>query len=441
MKISTYPILFNIRYTPYKTKSNATEKEVEKHRKDRAFYDMTGKKNFYKYVTTEAKQMPDKALKFTMLDYFQKTAGVFDENGMLSAEQVEEMQRRVQSGKSIIWHGFISFDEEHSYKIERVESCIKLVKQTFGQFFKDNGFDRENLDLMCGLHMDRPNHLHIHFAFWEREPKHKRKSRYIYRAKGKIPMENINKMVERLNAYELDDDLKKRRTDVLTTMKDKETYSALYREDFLRYQVEKLAKELPKGKYGYACKEMAPYRERIDRLVEDLIKFVPKLREADKAFRKELDDKETMLKTIMGDKYKATEKKEMNLLENAPTMSNEWEYENVHTIERLRFDYRRRLGNVLLGQIRYIHENGYERNPNKRYKLNDKRLKTAKAISQRKITKSVSLFLSSLADLFTPEITGGRNRLKEIEQEIQEQQEQATATEEQNAKSRWTWSK
>ena len=98
-------MLFNIAYTPYKTKSNATEQEVKKQQHDRAFYDMSGDKNFYKYVTTEGKQVPEKSVKFTMKDYFEKTAGVFNENGMLSKEQVKEMQLRAQQNKGNIWHG------------------------------------------------------------------------------------------------------------------------------------------------------------------------------------------------------------------------------------------------------------------------------------------------------------------------------------------------
>ena len=57
---------------------------------------MSGDKNFYRYVTTEGKQVSEKAVKFTMKDYFEKTAGVFNEKGILSKEEVKQMQLRSQ---------------------------------------------------------------------------------------------------------------------------------------------------------------------------------------------------------------------------------------------------------------------------------------------------------------------------------------------------------
>ena len=190
-------------------KSNATTAEREAHAKERAFYDMSGDDNIYKYITTDGKIMGEETKKFTMLEYLQKSTGVFNQNGMLLKVQVKEMKKRAQTGEKNIWHGFISFDKENSDKIDDPEKCIALVKKMFGQFFRDAGFDPDNMDLMCALHLDRPEHLHIHYVFWEKEPKVKnqRAAGYIYRKKGKIPLDVIDKMTERLNAYTLDDDL------------------------------------------------------------------------------------------------------------------------------------------------------------------------------------------------------------------------------------------
>lgn len=409
---------------------------------------MSGDKNFYKYVTTEGKQVSEKAVKFTMKDYFEKTAGVFNEKGMLSKEEVKQMQLRAQRNEGNIWHGFISFDEENSYKIEQIESCIALVKHTFGEFFKDNNLDRENLDFMCGLHLDHPEHLHIHFAFWEKEPKvkNKRAAGYKYRAKGKIPIDNINRMVERLNVYAFENDFSEMRHNVILALKDRDTYSKLWREDFLAYEVEHLAKKIPEGEFMYAHKEMKPYRKEIDRLVQDLINSSNPLREAHNAFMKELEEKEKSLKSIMGKQYKSTEKNEMDLIEKAPNMSNHYFLSNVHTIERLKFDYRRRLGNVVLRQVRYVQENKYKRNPKRKYALNDKRLKKRKAISTRIVRQSIASFLSSFSSEFADDIKNHRNRLREIEEEIkaQHEKEEQEAQEAQNYKpmpSKWDWSK
>ena len=178
---------------------------------------MSGADNIYKYITTEGKIYGEESKKFTVLEYLQKSTGVFNQDGMLSKEQVREMRKRAQVGEKNLWHGFISFNKENSDKIDDPEKCIALIKRTFGQFFKDAWFDKNNMDLMCALHLDRPEHLHIHYVFWEKEPKIKnqRAAGYKYRAKGKISMEAIDRMTERLNAYTIDDDLAKKRQKVV----------------------------------------------------------------------------------------------------------------------------------------------------------------------------------------------------------------------------------
>ena len=160
---SKSPVIFDITYTPYRLPKNATQEEIEKHAKNRAFYDMSGENNIYKYMTTEGKMYGEEATKFTMLEYLQKSTGVFNQDGMLTKEEVKEIKKRAQSGEKNLWHGFISFNEEDSRLIDTPEKCIALVKKTFNQFFKDAGFDPDNMDLVCALHLDKPKHLHIHY--------------------------------------------------------------------------------------------------------------------------------------------------------------------------------------------------------------------------------------------------------------------------------------
>ena len=142
--IGTQPVIFDIAYTPYKLKKNATKRGIAKHKKERKFYDMSGADNIYKYITTEGKMYGEESKKFTMLEYLQKSTGVFNQDGMLSKEQVKEMRKRAQTGEKNLWHGFISFNKENSEKIDHPEKCIALVKQTFWKFFKDAGFDKDN---------------------------------------------------------------------------------------------------------------------------------------------------------------------------------------------------------------------------------------------------------------------------------------------------------
>ena len=64
-------------YTPYEMPKGASADEIAKHAGERAFYDMTGADNIFKYITTEGKRTG----KFTALEYLQKNTGVFNDKG------------------------------------------------------------------------------------------------------------------------------------------------------------------------------------------------------------------------------------------------------------------------------------------------------------------------------------------------------------------------
>ena len=111
------PVIFDIAYTPYKLKKGSSEKDIEKHAKERAFFDMSGAENIYNYMTREGKIYGEESKRLTILEYLQKSTGVFNQNGMLSKDEVADMKFRVKNGEKNIWHGFISFDEQNSEKI------------------------------------------------------------------------------------------------------------------------------------------------------------------------------------------------------------------------------------------------------------------------------------------------------------------------------------
>ena len=301
---------------------------------------------------------------------------------------------------------------------------------------------------MCALHLDRPEHLHIHYVFWEKEPKVKnqRAAGYIYRKKGKIPLDVIDKMTERLNDYTLDDDLAEQRQKATEAMREvlikKDGYGDAVIRDELREKILALADKLPKDKpLYYASKDMAPYRDEIDDIVESLTLCDTKLFYANRAFRQELKDKQQKLGSIMSNYYK--ERKEIEL-RNVQNMNGYTEVgeglKNLHTIEALEWDYKRRLGNLVLYDIRRIQNATYKRNPHRKYKTNDKGLKRSLAISRRKINKIMDGLFSSVADMFSPETENYHNRLREIEQEMQEENEKANKPHS-TSSNRWNWGK
>lgn len=413
---------------------------------------MSGADNIYKYITTGSKIFGEEAKKFTMLDYLQKSTSVFNGEGVIDKDEVKAMKERVKNNKGNIWHGFISLDKEHSEQIDDPEKCIALVKQTFGQFFKDAGFNPANIDLMCALHLDRPEHLHIHFVFWEKtaDVKNKRAAGYYYRKKGKIPMSVIDKMTERLNAYTIDDDLaSKRQKAVEELTRTSNEYDLAELNDMLWQKLKELADELPKDKpLWYASKEIAPYRVKIDTVAEWLIDLDEKTYKADHAFRQELREKEQKLKTIMGNYYKERSERELRNIQNMEGFTEIGEgLKTLHTIEALEWDYRRRLGNIVLRKVRQIQKQTYKRYPRRKYKANDKALKRSLAISARRVRGVMDGLFSSVAELFSPETQNYHNRLREIEEEMQAEYEkenrpQEEATEQPTqVNSKWDWGK
>ena len=60
---------------------------------------MSGENNIYKYMTTEGKVCGEEAMKYTMLQYLQKSTGVFNQDGMLSKAEVKDIKQRARDGE------------------------------------------------------------------------------------------------------------------------------------------------------------------------------------------------------------------------------------------------------------------------------------------------------------------------------------------------------
>ena len=362
-----------------------------------------------KYIATESKR----AGKFTALDYFQKSTGIFNKNGMISAEELERMKARAQTGKKNLWHGFISVDEENSHKIDSPEKCIHLIKRTFDSFFRDMGFDPKNIDLICALHLDRPKHLHIHFEFWEKEPKQKyRKKQTEYRHKGKIPQEVIDKMHERLNLFLEDEHIYHSRDEALRQLKELSVTHGFERfcEKEARREITEFARDLPVGaKIFYGHKDMEPFRPRIDKIVNLLLQTSKSARKADLKFHENL--------AILEQKIKV----------------------NGSVLDEIKEDYKRRQGNIVLNAVRTIR--AYTPRRTTRGKVNDKTLKRRAGIRTRVFGRTLGKLFSSFGEQSELLERDFSHRLQDIEKEIEEQRLQEQEAENTKTNSKWTWGK
>lgn len=421
----------NLQYTPYRLPRNASRKEVEAHRQERAFYDMTGGKNLFDYITTEGKISDKEASKLTMLEYLQKSTGVFNQNGMISVNEVAAMKARLRTNRGTIYHGFISLSEEDSYKIDTPEKCIGLIKSTFGKFFEDAHLDKNNIDLMCALHLDKPHHLHIHFTFWEKEPKYKGKNGNLeYRRKSKIEKTAIDNLFVRLGLY-IDSDkdkLYKSRVEAIRQLREM-TYvkTAMTSSDEIREAVIALAKDLPKtGRLSYGSKDMEAYKERVDGIVDMLLDYDRKARKADLRFYKELDKRKRKIENICGKPYAFSGRNiQADEIEgNMPKYHNAIDTGKIKIIEEIEADYKRRQGNLVIELAKFIKPEYYEKPKYKSLKPNDHKHKRCIAVSTRKINRLFGKFLSSFgqnSELLERDFS---RRLQEIEEEMERERKE-----------------
>lgn len=432
------PIIFDLKYTPYSLSKKASDYDKNKNATERAFYDMSGEKNVYDYITTEGKRVGNK---FTALEYLQKSTGVFNQSGMIPQEEVDAMKECAKKNEGNIWHGFISFNEHDSEKIDTPDKCIQLVKNIFPTFLRESGLNPNNIDLMCALHLDRPHHLHIHFVFWEKEPKFKEKDGTLgYRKKGKISGEAIDNMFVRLGLFADDerDKLHKARDDSLKKLRKMTCVkTAMYSTDEIKQEILSLAKDLPKtGRLTYGSKDMEAYRPRVDRIVKMLLDHDKTARKADLRFYERLEEKRRVVENICGKEYALSGANTLpqTIERELPKYHHKIDESHIKIIETIEADYKRRQGNLVLNLCKFIKPEYFERDPNKRYKANDNKLKRRLIISKRNVGRRFDKFFGSFgreSELIERDFS---HRLQDIEKEIEREREEAQAETQQSKK-------
>lgn len=396
-----------------------------------------GGNNIYKYMTADRKLEGENSKSGTrdMITYFEKSTGVFNQDGIISDEELNAIRRRARAPKNL-WHGFISFDEEHSKKIDNPEKCIRLVKDTFGEFFKDMGLSPDNVDLICSLHKDKPKHLHIHFWFSEKEPKCKyRKKETEYRHKGKIEQSVIDKMHERLTRY-VEEEYKYSTTRLaIKGLKKISTPKELVTKEAIQKELIALAKIIPKNAtLSYSHEDMEPYRKKIDKVVTDIIAYDKNARKSGLKFYAETGR--------LRDKAYGTKIDILEILMNLSKfpLKEDPAYPNaLKKVEETERDYTKEQGDIILRAVKEIKSVLYE--PRGKHKVNDKRLKRAIAISDRKVGKAIEDFLSSFANDCENLECGFKNRLQQIEAEMEEKNKKEEQENLTDKKPEYDWGK
>lgn len=420
------PIVFNVRYTTYNPPTKSRDRDlIERHADHRAYYDMTRGYNIYNYMTTEGKLKG----KFTFLEYLRKNTGVFNQYGMISEVELKEMRKRASENKGNIWHGFISLNEKESPKIDSTEKCIRLIKSTFPSFLRDVGLNPQNVDLMCALHLDKPHHLHIHFVFWEKEPMYTQKKGEAlkYRSKGTIGKQAIDNMFVRL-AMGIDDhraEIHNARDEAIQSLRGM-TYikRAIDSNKRIRREILSLASDLPKsGRLSYGSKDMEAYKGRVDKIVKMMLDYDRVARKADLRFYEALERKRKAVENICGKEFAMFG----GIEQDAPTYHYKIDPAKIKVIEDIENDYKRRQGNLVLNLCKFIILSKYDRDPNRKYRANNKRLKRRLSVSENIIGQGIDRFFKRFGkDLEALYERDFSHRLQEIENEIEEEKEAET---------------
>ena len=298
---------------------------------------------------------------------------------------------------------------------------------------KDAKFRPDNVDLMCALHLDRPHHLHVHFVFWEKEPKFKdaKSGELKYRRRGKIDKKSIDGMFVRLGLFLSDkkDILYKSRDEAIRDLKELLGAKAfIYKPEDVKKEILALARDLPKeGRITYGSKDMEPYRARVDKIVQMLLATDKRARKANERFFRALAEREREIANICGKPYVFSnqnippEKMESDL----PKYHNVIDGQNIQIIEEIKADYKRRQGNLVLNLAKFIKPEYYE-NKRKR-KAGDNNLKRSLGISRRNTGRAIKKFLSSFGQESEYIERDFYHRLREIEEEMEREREKQSA--------------
>lgn len=121
--------IFNIGYTLPTPPANLKGNARAEYQARRNFYNLTADYNYFSYALNGEKVVKNANAEH----YFTRentNSGLFDFEGAMTDEQKVDLKEMLKDTKSIIWHGFISFDEETSRGFNTQENACKFMRQT-----------------------------------------------------------------------------------------------------------------------------------------------------------------------------------------------------------------------------------------------------------------------------------------------------------------------
>lgn len=420
--------LFNIAYTAPTPPSNLRGNVRAEYMARRKFYNLTSSYNFFTYALNGKKVTKNANAEH----YFTRegvNSGLFNFEGAMNDAQIEELKAKLKDTDSIIWHGFVSFEEQFTDAFSTQENAIKFMRQTFRAFFEHTHLKRDNLEFYAALHEDTDNR-HIHFAFFEKQPKRRDKDGNLcFTKKGKIDAKAIDNYLVSANMH-LDEHgseyycARDKAMEQLNIAR-KGVASGIIRSYTLNKELDSLIESLPTtGRLQYGAANMVDLRPQIDRVADLLIRTDLKAIKAQEEMLHQLARvKDNVVNLISNNKLayinnRRLSKDEINdVMGGKPGIDLGYvDLKNVDYFEQLQKDYQTRVGNVVLGLCKDI-KRGDFRDNKRRYGVNDKGCKINAKHRREKRANAIRDIQNLLCELCKGEQA---NFLKSVQQNEQE---------------------
>lgn len=425
--------LFNIAYTLPTPPSYLRGNKRAEYLARRKFYNLTSDYNYFSYALNNQKVVKNANAEH----YFTRentNSGLFNFDGAMDEEQKSQLKAKLQDSKSIIWHGFISFDEDTSKGFNTQENAIRFMKQTFGGFLERAGFKKDNIEPYFALH-DDTDHRHIHFAFIEKEPKRRDKNGVLgYRRLGNIDAKAIDNYMVSANMYvsEHHDEYYTARDEAIDSLKSIRNQGDLQgnieKNQDLNIALKHLIERLPKqGRLGYHSENMRDLRPEIDKVTEMLIATDSRAIAAHKNVLDRLAAvKQETIQLVKENKLLYNNDRRLSKEEISRVMGGDIDntkvvnIKNIDYFERLEESYRGKIGNITIGICKELKTKGVEQF--RRVKVNDKHLKIEAKYRRKRRDNAVAgairaLCSTSAAYVRTNFMHTVQQNEKEIEQE------------------------
>ena len=141
-------------------------------------------------------------MKSSHIETDEERVNSFSSLGDLTKEKKLFLEKELATTGSTIWSSVISFTPEYSncFCSNRIEAK-KLIENVSKTFFKSAGLDPDNIEWYASFHNNTSTHNHIHFVFFEKEPKNLDSKGNPKYSNHYINKNAINKMIAEIYKY------------------------------------------------------------------------------------------------------------------------------------------------------------------------------------------------------------------------------------------------